>query len=179
MAPCCSRLLASARLAAAVGGTVGIGGSVAVINIQSKPNAFIGAGAIVDAGVNGDVVVAASLVDNVTGNAYAGAAGIVGLGAQVCESFVVLETFPRQVHFFHVTFVRPGSGIRGEVRDLDHFRPDPSKQCACHFEIVPGFPGTSDHEEGDSKKSCFPCMRERTFRFGHRGLFVQCPQDGR
>jgi len=64
-------------------GVAGIGGSVAVVNIQSHLSAYIDQGATVSTGSAGNILVNAALTDNVTGNAYAGQAGIVALGAQV------------------------------------------------------------------------------------------------
>jgi len=64
-------------------GVAGIGGSVAVVNIQSHLSAYIDHGATVKTGSAGNILVNATLTDNVTGNAYAGQAGIVALGAQV------------------------------------------------------------------------------------------------
>ncbi len=64
-------------------GFAGIGGSVAIVSIESNTLAYVGSGATVRTGSAGSVNVNAALTDNVTGNAYAGQAGTIALGAQV------------------------------------------------------------------------------------------------
>src|SRR5207248_10487598 len=66
-------------------GAVGIGGSVAVVNIGSKAEAYIDHNATVIAGADADdrVSVEASLVTDIEGRAWGGQAGGIALGAQV------------------------------------------------------------------------------------------------
>ena len=65
-------------------GLVGVGGSVEVANIQGNTQAYIDAGSTVSAG--GGVIVNADLAnDTSSGTAFAGTAGIVGIGAQVVD----------------------------------------------------------------------------------------------
>jgi len=67
------------------GGIVGIGGSVTIAKVRSRTDASIASGAEVNAGADNDddILVEANLVDDVSGEAYAGQAGLVALGAQV------------------------------------------------------------------------------------------------
>ena len=64
---------------AAAAGAVGIGGSIAVANIQSTTDAGIRGSAVVAAGSDAgdDVLVQAKLQENFYGVAFAGAAGLV------------------------------------------------------------------------------------------------------
>jgi hypothetical protein len=65
-------------------GAVGIGGSVEIANIEGSTQAYIDANSTVSAG--GNVAVDAELVsDTSNGTAFAGTAGIVGIGAQVVD----------------------------------------------------------------------------------------------
>jgi hypothetical protein len=71
-------------------GAVGVGGSVVVAHIASDTNAYLDSGATVAAG--GNVLVLAGFRETgsnpsvgLTGEAYAGSGGLVGLGAQVVE----------------------------------------------------------------------------------------------
>jgi hypothetical protein len=65
-------------------GAVGIGGSVAIANIQGNTQAYIDANSTVSAG--GTVAVDADLVkDTSNGTAFAGTAGIFAIGAQVID----------------------------------------------------------------------------------------------
>jgi hypothetical protein len=62
-------------------GAVGIGGSVAVVNIGSKVEAYIGSATITaGSGTTDNVTVSADLVTDVTGKAWGGQAGGGGLG---------------------------------------------------------------------------------------------------
>ena len=66
------------------GGLVGVGGSVAVVNIRSDTEAFIGDATVSAGPDSGDnIAVEAGLVSDVRAVAFAGQAGLVGLGAQV------------------------------------------------------------------------------------------------
>ncbi|EXI89661.1 MAG: hypothetical protein AW11_01349 [Candidatus Accumulibacter regalis] len=66
-------------------GAVALGASVAVANIADRTEAFISGGATVNAGAgpSSDITVSAAMGEHATGNAYAGQAGAVSLGAQV------------------------------------------------------------------------------------------------
>lgn len=66
-------------------GAVALGASVAVANIADRSEAFIAGNATVSAGADqsAEITVGASLGVQATGNAYAGQAGAVSLGAQV------------------------------------------------------------------------------------------------
>ena len=64
-------------------GIAGFGGSVAVITIDSTPQATIGSSSTISAGNAGTLRLDAGLSENSTGNAYGGSGGLVGLGAQV------------------------------------------------------------------------------------------------
>ncbi len=65
-------------------GAVGVGGSVAIANIEGNTQAYIDTGSTVSA--VGNIAVDAELVsDNATGTAFAGTAGIVAVGAQVVD----------------------------------------------------------------------------------------------
>ena len=65
-------------------GAVGIGGSVEIANIDGNTQAYIDQNSTVSAG--GTVIVDAELVsDTSNGTAFAGTAGIVGVGAQVVD----------------------------------------------------------------------------------------------
>src|SRR5262249_59475925 len=63
------------------GALVSVGGTVAVITVNSAVQAFVEDGAAIDAG--GDVTIGAHFTDNITAKTYAGSAGFVGLGAPV------------------------------------------------------------------------------------------------
>jgi trimeric autotransporter adhesin len=62
-------------------GAVGVGGSVAIANINGNTQAFIANGATVNAG--GNLNITADFTDNLTSIVGAGQGGLVGLGAQV------------------------------------------------------------------------------------------------
>ena len=66
-------------------GVAGIGGSVGVSNVKSNVEAFVGSQALLTAGSEStdDIRVAAGLNENLNGTAFAGQAGVAGLGAQV------------------------------------------------------------------------------------------------
>jgi Ca2+-binding RTX toxin-like protein len=69
---------------AAVGSAAGIGGSVAIVNIGSKVEAYIGDATVIAGSGSTDAVrVQARLVTDVEGRAWGGQAGLLGLGAQV------------------------------------------------------------------------------------------------
>jgi hypothetical protein len=66
-------------------GAGGIGGSVVVANVRSHTDAHVASGATVTAGGDpvDEILVSATLTENVTGAAFAGQLGAVTLGAQV------------------------------------------------------------------------------------------------
>ena len=66
---------------AAIGGFAGVGGAVAITNIKSSVTSYADKGSTLSAG--GALNVTANFTDNVEASAYGGAAGFVGLGAQV------------------------------------------------------------------------------------------------
>ncbi|UCD79969.1 MAG: LEPR-XLL domain-containing protein, partial [Desulfobacterales bacterium] len=90
------------------GGVVGIGGSVAIANIQSSTAAYIGAAATVSAGpdLSDDILVHARLHDAVEGLAFAGQAGLVSIGAQV----VVFDDASTQTAFIADGAMIPQAG---------------------------------------------------------------------
>ena len=66
-------------------GVGGIGGSVTIANVGTRADAHIAGGAIVTAGgqAGDDVSVTAGFVENLSGFAFAGQVGLIGIGAQI------------------------------------------------------------------------------------------------
>ncbi len=77
------------------GGIAGIGGAVVIVNINSNTQAYIASGATVRAGSADNILVSASLTNDVTGNAIAGLAGLLALGAQVV---IIKDTSTQWAH---------------------------------------------------------------------------------